>query len=681
MHYTSSVSACGAKKPLLSRSLSLSLEAFLSNTTSHEVFLLSLKKKTHIFLFFFSNSSLIMSIQLAPTELLHHIFLYLPKSSLLSCAMVCRSWNSPAIQLFYENVELSEKTKKVWLHIVQQAPAAINVGIFVRKLTVSLAFSTTLSQGDFLKVISYLPFMKAIDINSSGYKLHYLAYLNKRATGCVTYLEDINTGDLFTDYQIQQYFLCAYSFRQSLKNLTLRNPNSVYLIEGQSGSALSFLNKFASLTHISIIDDIHSDENELAILMDAIQSCPKLISFSYQNNYSLPYNQDDIQQLKSPKRSLKNMKLQTVELDVSNLTIHYIRNMLIFFPTCLNRLTINMTHTDYRDWIQEHNDLFGLYLGCVKNLKIAITNANRRRYMDRKPQVIQELSRFWLFIRSIMGNRQLSCNMQFTFSKSGTKPDIVIEKDRYNMLLSYNSENILDFRACLEEFSPLYSSSPTSNMDPTLNSMLVEVPLNEKDEFDRVRCVEIIQSITLNPYPPKSISIMFPKVNSDDGCLIQLGSRQNNNAVAFEEPTILDNVLLKNINLQVLSIKVVSDLLPNIRTLKLINCKLEHKKDMYTIDIAGIAHLNELVLDVGFLDINQVLIKVELADSHTMCFILHTGTKHVIKSCYNIPTFDKSDYSSAIIIKCQKIDKLTCIIADEDIVLASLMLESITSAT
>lgn len=454
-----------------------------------------------------------MSIRLAPTELLHQIFLYLPKSNLLNCAMVCQCWKLPALQLFYENVELSEKTKKVWLHMVQ-TPTAINVGSFVRKLTVSLAFSTTLSQGDFLKVISYLPFLRSVDLNSSGYKLHYLAYLIKRDAGCVTYLEDIYTGDLFTNYQIQQYFLCAYSFRHSLKKLTLRNPFSVYQTDGQTGDALFFLNQFANLTHLIIIDEIHLGENEVDTLMDAIQSCSKLVSLSYQNTYSLPYNQEDSQQAK--KRSMKNTKLQTVALNVSNLTSIYITHMLRFFPACLDMLTINMVDTDYCDWIQENMELFAPYFGRVKNLKVSATNANnRRRFMDRKSQRIQNSpSTFGQFICSLMGNRQL--NVQITFIKAGSRPDIAIEKDQQNLLLSYNIENMADFRACLEELSLLYLSSPVLP-STIIESLVAKIPLTEKNEFDYGRCMEIIKSITLLPYPPKSVSVMCQRTNETEG--------------------------------------------------------------------------------------------------------------------------------------------------------------------
>ncbi|KAI7896291.1 uncharacterized protein EV154DRAFT_492942 [Mucor mucedo] len=532
-----------------------------------------------------------MSIQIAPTELLHEVFLHLPKSSLLQCALVCQSWYLPALQLFYEHVELSEKTKKVWLHRVQAPTAIPSIGMFVRKLTVNLAFSTTLSQVDFLKVISYLPFLKTVDLNASGYKLHYLSYLNKRDPGCVTYLEDIETGDLFTNYQIQQHFLCAYSFRHSLKKITLRHPANMYLIGGQNGTAVSFLGEFANLTHINIIDEVHLGETEMEVFMNSIQSCSKLVSLSYQNNCLFPYQQDNVVQSRIMRKSTRLSRLKTISLNVSYLTAIYMTQMLLLVsPNSLEKLTIYMTDADYRDWIQENYGLFISYFVCVKNLDISFTNASRR-FSDQRPR-IQSASKFGLFLQSLIGTRILDVHIAFIKSV-GAKPNITIKKDPENIHILYNIGTMADFCICLEELSLVCSSN---QIPITVDSLVAEILLNEKDDFDYGQCMEMIKFIRLLPYPPKSVCITSPaKTHLDEeGYVIELKSSSMNGATPLNT-SILDDALFKNINLEALSTKGFSDILPHVKTLKLIHCKTENKRVAIDTEKINLDELSQFI--------------------------------------------------------------------------------------
>lgn len=537
-----------------------------------------------------------MSIQIAPTELLHEVFLHLPKDSLLQCALVCQSWYLPALQLFYEHVELSEKTKKVWLHRVQAPTAIHSIGMFVRKLTVNLAFSTTLSQEEFLEVISYLPFLKTIDLNASGYKLHYLSYLNKRDPGCVTYLEDIETGDLFTNYQIQQHFLCAYSFRHSLKKITLRNPANVYLIDGQNNTAMSFLEDFNNLTHINIIDQVHLGETEMEVFMKAIQSCSKLVSLSYQNNCLFPYQQDNVIQARIARKCANLSKLKTMSLNVSYLTAIYMTQMLLLVsPNSLEKLTIYMTDTDYHDWVQENYELFISYFVRVKNLEISFTNASRR-FMDQKPQRIQNVSKIGVFLRSLIGTRPFDVHIAF-IKVVGAKPNLIIKKNQENILLSYNIGTMADFCVCLEELSLVCSSSQVPLI---ANSLVAEILLNEKDEFDYGQCMEIIKSIRLLPCPPKSVCITSPaKTHLDEeGYVIELKSSSCMTAAPPQKESILDDALFKNINLETLSMKGFSDILPHVKTLKLIHCKTGNKRvaiDTHKINLDELSQFVNIV--------------------------------------------------------------------------------------
>ncbi|KAG2235125.1 hypothetical protein BDF21DRAFT_432892 [Thamnidium elegans] len=610
-----------------------------------------------------------MTIQFAPTELLDNIFQFLPRSSLLVCSSVCRNWQSSALRLFYETVELSENTKEVWLHMAHQTEIARNIGVFVRKLIVNLAFSTTLSQTDFLRVISFVPFVKAIDLELSGYKLHYLSYLNKRSADCIIYLEDISTGDLFTDYQLQQYFLCAYSFRNSLKHLTLRNPYVVYHINGQSGTAISYLTSFTNLAHVSIVSDTQIGNNELENLLEVIRLCPKLVSFSYRNNCLLLQDQDTSRPLNYFSENLKNKRLNNIELHVPCLTEYYIKNILIHFPTTLKHFTVSMTQTDYRGWIQEHNELFAIYLGLIKSWKISISNDDKRRYsISRRVQVLKELSKFWRFFRSSVRNRRLSTTVKFSFSKSETKPDVIMERDDHNMNLIYSSENLEDLYTNLEEFSPAYSSefvSPCSTY-PLVNSVVVNIPLHKVDEFNNNRCEKIIQIFKSHSCRLQSLSIIFEDVVNEVGnMLVQLEYRPTFTLTqVLELPSTPNYALLKNINFQVLSIQSIVSTLPHLKTLKLINCKPELTNLNNLLDLTEIDHLNQLVLDLAFLTLeqrqSQISIQVEMSDNKVST-LLYPCTKQTTPTRYHVePILHKLDALPVIIIKCQTIDEIIC---------------------
>lgn len=608
-----------------------------------------------------------MSIQLAPTELLDRIFQYLPRSNLLVCSSVCTNWQPPALCLFYKNIELSEKTKEAWLEMARQTTVARNIGVFVRKLTVNLAFSTTLSQADFLKLLYFIPYVKSIDLELSGYKLHYLGYLNKRSTDCISYLEEIYTGDLFTDYQLKQYFLCAYSFRNSLKHLTLRNPNAIYEIEGQSGSGLSFLKKFMSLNHVSIISDSQIRSSELANLFDAFRSCPKLVSFSYQNSFLLlDQGEPDETLIHSKNASTMNLndtKINAIELIVPNLTTYYIKSILVNFPTSLNQFTVSMTQTDYRDWIQEHNELFGIYLGLVKSCKILISNNKRRYSMSRRVQTPKELSRFWKLFRSARRNRKLFTTMHFSFPGSGTKPDFMFERDEHNMTLSYNSENLEDFYTSLEEFSPIYSSGYISpcNTDLVVDSVVIELLLHTSDEINQIRCKKIIDTFKTHACNLKSLSIEFTTsstTNSEENMSIQLKS----NSLRPSNILIPNYALLKNIDFETLSIKSITSMLPQLTTLKIINCKPKFQEN-YLYDLISIEHINQLVLDLSFLtrDHTQIWIQVEEIPKNQVHTLLYPVTKQRLPIHYflNSNSFN-SNCIPVIIIKCQTINEIIC---------------------
>lgn len=522
-----------------------------------------------------------MSIQFAARELLLQIFKYLPRPTLLNCASVCQTWQRPALQLFYEHVELSEKTKPIWLHLIHGTSCIDNnVGIFVRKLTVSLAFSTTMTQVEFLKVLSYLPFVKSIDLKLSGYKLHYLAYLNKRELGCVTYLEEIYTGDLFTDYQMQQYFLCAYSFRHSLKNLTLRNPLAVYDLEGHQVNALSLLDRFESLDRISVISDSPADNNELCLLMDAFGARQGLTHFSYKNNCLQMHHQpnyEESDQLQKAKRPL--VKLHTIELDMPVLTEHYIKNILYTFPVHLKTLYITMTHTDYTSWIQNCNELFGVYLGYVKKLKMSISNFNRRGFRNSSSitHTPQELEKFWLMIQSIMGGKRLVCQLKFTFHKPGTSPDFCIEKDeqQQRLTLSYNVDTTQDMYTCLEELSS----------GVTFDSIIFALPSQKEESVDTVkRCLEII-----NTRIPHALLFQFSDLSKENESYIELGSLYDSPSFAY--------AVLKNISFDLFS--SISNLLPKVKLLKLTSYSNfdQHQENGFVLDLTTMNHLNQLVLE------------------------------------------------------------------------------------
>lgn len=614
--------------------------------------------------------------------MLLQIFQFLPRSSLLECATVCRTWQSPAIKLFYESVELSEKTKSVWLHIVnEETPCTQNVGVFVKKLTVSLAFSTTMKQADFLKVLSYLPFVKSIDLNSSGYKLHYLAYLNKREHDCVTYLEDIDTGDLFTDYQMQQYFLCAYSFRHSLKNLTLRNPHSSLIIgqQQQPTTVLSLIKDFENLNHLSVISDAPADNNELLLLMNSLQGCSKLVHLTYRNNYlqmHYPPNYDEFHQLHKKLMSQPPFlyKLQTIELHLPILTEHYVKNILCSFPLHLNAFIIEMTHTDYKSWIQNCSELFQVYLGYVKNLKISISTFNRRGYGNarRRPTPIEEASKHWQFMRSIIGDRHVFCQVQFTSYKSGSRPDLLIERDGNHFALSYNSDELQDLYLFAEELSLLLPSQ----QGVRFNSMTVEILSNNidcmKKKFETLGTL-VSSDFACNTL--QSILILFPNfATSKEESDIELKHFSALPNLTYQYDQVLAHnfmnstgytAVLKNINFNEIPLNVITSyLLPDIQSLELIGCTnyTQAPCGSYIIDLTLVKYLRLLVLDLKFLlgnvEINeqQIIIKVDiLSTNQEVYYKLYMDS---FACCITETNSKNMKYDSTISIQCQSIDKI-----------------------
>jgi hypothetical protein len=404
-----------------------------------------------------------MSLPILPNEIWYRIFQFLQRHEIYSCMTVCKNWQAPAIQAYYEEILIKESkikfVKSNLLHKEEDDPDQqfAYYGQSTKKLTITVDSETygffnegsncqedgnkdsssKLKTEEFLLLLSYLPNLKIINLSFSAYHNYYMAILCDAVPGeYLKRIEEITNLTYHKPYQ-ELHFSACYNFRQTITRLVVF-PND-YIINGSFGNFLKYLPHFTQLTHLSIYNDREKDLTIFNILL----TCPNLKSLKYTSYFPVPdkaeyiYDRmtqkidkskflvDSLADLKSPSYYSKHLKV--LDLNLPALTETYIQYITHYTPTNLDTVMIHIQGADFHNWIHDPLVLkLAQRLSKVKNLQIhASPEISPHTLLETK------MNRFYKFIIALKGDRDLYC--EATFSKSRSSETIIDIRDNQYM--------------------------------------------------------------------------------------------------------------------------------------------------------------------------------------------------------------------------------------------------------
>lgn len=409
-----------------------------------------------------------MTLPMLPNEIWQKIFQSLQRHEIYVCVFVCKNWQAPAIQVYYEEILIKESRMKYvqskLQQLLQQEPTKqqFSHGQWTKKLIITVDSETygffnegsnsnsknqeeyekeenKLKADHFLLLLSLLPNLKTINLSFSAYHNYYMAILRDAASPDILQrIEEITNLTYHKPYQ-ELHFSACYNFRQTITRLVVF-PND-YLINGVQHNFLHYLPQFSQLTHLSIYNDREKD----LTIFDILQTCPNLISLKYTSYFPVPDRAKFLFEgmtanLLSPTATATttaaetgsllyncNKRLQVLDLNVPALTEPYVLYITHYTPLNLNNVTIHIQGADFHNWI--HNPLvlqLAHRLSTVKNLQIHASP-------EISPHTLLEtrMNRFYKFIIALEGQRNLYC--EATFSKSRSSETMIEIQDNSYM--------------------------------------------------------------------------------------------------------------------------------------------------------------------------------------------------------------------------------------------------------
>ncbi|KAG2233155.1 hypothetical protein INT48_001648 [Thamnidium elegans] len=564
-----------------------------------------------------------MSGEKLPAEILDQIFQHLgpKKTQLYECAVVCKSWHLPAIQLFCKNILLRHEPRKIWSKLVSQQDN-INVGTWVQKLLVQ-SHAVKLTDDEFLCILNYMPYLKVIDLRWTVEASDQFSNLVKNNHIVLDYIEELIFCKWADKYvQFVDYFICAYQFRASLKYLDLGYLNYIHLLNTRSGSATEFLKEFKNLQFLSIDNKRASGGTPTLCMFGVLASCNNnLIKLSVENHFTEPINQV---LLINPVTRLQYFKAK-----ICHFTQFHANYVSINFPKHLKIFKLKLTQTNASIWVSDNTEFvmqtFGKYLSGVTEVDIVIDETDTLDGMEYDGlQSHLTVSNYWQMIGAIVSFNEstMHCHLSITVKdliSYQTYSGIQIKRNKTNMTISYS----MDTSHLIEHndlFTPGLDVGPSAAFNThCINSIQVVITT---PMISVGKCLDFLESI-LPVYPhlrflmisywyfnvygeyilkfasaPSIFALNVPVYDTDPYFYFQnqmFESTSSRNTVES-----FKYVLMENSTLVPSDVKRIGYLLPHMKVLKIVAIERNTQPHLL-LDLTGIIELQKLILDFRFL--------------------------------------------------------------------------------
>lgn len=366
-----------------------------------------------------------MSERNLPPEVLFEIFQYLTKGNLrYSCMTVCHSWHLAAVRLYYNCVILRNNNimslKRSILN--KNENGLFRYGHYIKTLTIAngqhshrylFRDSPVLSADDFISLISHLPNLNVLDLDSSQF---YMQILVEWDTPALMNLKRIVLSANVIIPRYERFYLAAcYKFCQTLERLDLNYPQFESSIMDFSGDIFQYLSKFKNLTDLYIQNEMRES---ITFFYAVLESCPCLVILSLvfwdkketdSTNLSI---EPTITNLMPYLQSLKSIYLQLPVLTEPFISyfIHYPRN----YQLSSLRITMIDLNLDFYAWMEDFDRKpqilnFAKRVASISNFRIETPSKSNKRNHPIKEKV----AIFYEFLYAIKGNRNMLCKGDF----------------------------------------------------------------------------------------------------------------------------------------------------------------------------------------------------------------------------------------------------------------------------
>ncbi|KAI9352420.1 hypothetical protein BD770DRAFT_393419 [Pilaira anomala] len=355
-----------------------------------------------------------------PPEVLFEIFQHLTKENLrYSCMTVCHSWHLVAIRLYYNRVILKNNNimslKRSILN--KNENGLFRYGPYIKTLIIANGHlshrylfrgSPLLSAEDFISLISHLPNLNVLDLDSSQF---YMQILVKWDTPALINLKHIvvSANVIIPRYK-RLYLAACYKFRQTLERLDLDYPQPVSSIMDFSGDIFQYLSKFKNLTDLYIQNEMRES---MTFFHAVLESCPCLIILSLvfwdkKETDSMNHSINPMLYLQSLKSIY--LKLPVFTESFISYFIHYPWN----YRLSTLRITMINSNLDFYAWMEDFNRKpqildFAKRVASISNFRIEIPSKSNKRNHPIKGKV----AIFYEFLYAIKGNRNMLCKGEF----------------------------------------------------------------------------------------------------------------------------------------------------------------------------------------------------------------------------------------------------------------------------
>ncbi|GAA5799903.1 hypothetical protein HPULCUR_005324 [Helicostylum pulchrum] len=630
-----------------------------------------------------------MTVEKLPAEILYQIFQHLgpKKSQLYECAVVCKWWHLPAIQLFCKNILLRHEPHKIWTKLASQQDN-INVGTWVQKLTVQ-SHTTKLTDDKFLCILNYMPYLRVIDLRLTVEISDQFSSLVKNNRVVLDYIEELIYCKWAEKHvQFVDYFICAYQFRASLKHLELGYLDYIHLLNARSGSATEFLKEFKNLQFLSIDNKRASGGTPDLHMFSVLDSCNNnLIELSVENHFTEPIDQV---LLINPVTKLEHFKAK-----VCHFTQFHAKYVSLNFPKDLKTFKLKLSQTDASLWVSENTEsvmqAFGKYLSEVAQVDIAIAELGALSETEYDGlQSHLTVSNYWQFIGAIISSSKpvMHCHLSITVKdliSYRTYPGMQIKRNKTNATLSYS----MDTSHLIERndlFTPRLDVGPSTAADFNthgINSIqiVITTPM-----ISVGKCLDFLESI-LPVYPHlRFLMISYWYFNVYGEYILKFASAPSIFALdvpmydadpyfdfqnqTFEptssSSTTVENfkyVLMENSTLVPSDVKRIGYLLPHMKVLKIVAIE-QSTQPHVVLDLTGIVELQRLILDFRFLGTFRITYFQIEQGSQIRCWKISTDRKSFQVKSISPPDL-KMSTALFIRLRCRNIDTITFCKYDE----------------
>lgn len=524
--------------------------------------------------------------------------------------MVCKSWYSILMPIYYQEVTLKKGCKK----FVQQSQATLangsKIGDYVKTLRFSPADTETLNEQEFHELIRNLPQLQTLILPFrivNGYE-EYLKSVQK------DYLEQIREISVSMSYRrstlyykfygdlLIPHFLANYQFRNQVRSLTLPSVDGLIdlALNGISYNLLSVLPQFRNLTHLCISNVGFSESAESIHLGSILNACRNLISLEFYSNFPW-YIQETSVVLCTSLTSLR-LDIITMEEDDLHFIMRNIPSLKKFklyfsnvdFPAILKLSTFN----------QGTVVKFGHFLQMIPYVDIRGFNYGPEQQICPLSHINET---FWTLIQALSG-KYSRCNLRMHSQLiKGEMEHFTIKKQ--NKSIGINAQWLLNIPDSLEIDNLSFSSMTliNSRIENLFSSMMPQSLtylkiMNVLELLDRPQqnypCSVLVKSrrqLVEFTFSKGSFtrykSTTTPKEINENISRLWSQSRKGS-SIKYGH--------IRKLQLTHELLELLSRVYPLVEELLLENCtveKNEERKNWYSIDLRYFSNLQHLTID------------------------------------------------------------------------------------